>query len=130
MKFKSGMFSLFFVLVYRVFSPGDSFGGSSPLTNPSVRHVFSVKIDDKPLYRLSYPMQTMRMGYSREAHLIFLTLLKSGQVLVVDSRTGKIIKTISEVLKPLDATFDWKKKNILVTESDSREFHVIPLENP
>ncbi|EQD71882.1 hypothetical protein B1A_05588, partial [mine drainage metagenome] len=34
------------------------------------------------------------------------------------------------VLNPLDATFDWKKRNILVTEGDSREFHVIPLDDP
>ncbi len=130
MKFNRCLFSLLLMLPFRMFSPDDSFGGSVPPANLPAGNISSVKINPVPLYRLSYPIQTMRMGYSKKAHLIFLTLMKSGQVLVLDSRTGKVIKTISNVLKPLDATFDWKKRNILVTEGDSREFHVIPLDDP
>jgi len=130
MKFKRDVFALVLFLAYRVLSPGDSFGGSAPLAKAPVRTVSSVRIVPEPIYRLSYPIQTMRMGYSQRAHLIFLTLMKSGQVLVLNSRTGEVIKTIPNVLNPLDATFDWKKRNILVTEGDSREFHVIPLDDP
>ena len=130
MKFKGVISLLFLLLLCRAFLPDDSFGGSVPQANVPTGTVSSVKIESRPLYRLSYPIQTMRMGYSKTAHLVFLTLMKSGQVLVLDSRTGKVIKTISNVVKPLDATFDWKKRNILVTEGDSREFHVIPLDDP
>ncbi|MDA8059918.1 MAG: hypothetical protein M0Z37_06180 [Nitrospiraceae bacterium] len=130
MKFKLNVFVLVLSFALRVLFPGASFGGDIHLAKPAARPISSVRIDSHPIYRLSYPIQTMRMGYSKEAHLIFLTLMKSGQILVLDSRTGAVIKTISNVLKPLDATFDWKKRNILVTEGDSRVFHVIPLDDP
>ncbi len=124
----SGLLGIMFLGLFC--SPGSVKGATLSAQPAPGRVLSSIKVKATQVYRLSFPLQTMRMGYSRQSHLLFLTLLKDNRVLVVDSRTGMVIKTISDVPRPLDVTFDWKKRNILVTEADSRIFHLIPLDNP